>query len=356
MSYTITESSMLGASQVPIPRGGTCPKGDVQANPDGSCPQGYQPDPNSAGCCKPVAQSANIPTITNPESWSFAFETWSTTQSDLTGKTSSFAQILPTMYDCNNSSGTLTDDGMAGTPSATVASGLITLGYKVQAVCQAGAGNNGTDSGIIAIITDSPSGTQQAFITAMINACKNLNMVGFNLDWEPGTTLQPSTGKSPYTSALTSFLQNAATQMHNAGFILTFEVSAWYSIGAYGGDNSSAWVNLADIAATPIDMILDMSYTCSLSTVTSDIDFMLANIPASKLCIIFITNDDTSPNCSDGGTNPFAQSAVEAVQNNNIPCLALWPSNFWDTTGISPSTSTWFSLCASFMAKTYPPT
>jgi PKD repeat protein len=360
--FTIVEMG-IAPPTAPISLTTSCPKGDVPANPDGSCPQGYQPDPSSPGCCKPATQpqsNPNVPTATAPQGWTFIFEDWNTTKSILTGKTSSFTQILPTMYTVAGPTPTLSDNGYSGFTSNYISTQLVSLGFKVQASCQAGAGNPpGTDDGIIAIITDTPAGTQQAFINQMIAACQANGMVGFNLDWEPGGQIQPSGSASPYTNAMTSFIQNASTQMHNAGFILTLEVASWYSIGAYGGDNQNAWLNLGDLAATPIDFLCDMDYRCNLSDFNTELNFMLSKIPPAKLAIILISYNDTSTNCSVGGTNPYAQLAVEAVQNNNvgynIPCLAIWPSNYWTANSISPSTSTWFSLFASFQAKTFPP-
>lgn len=46
---------VISGGTPPPPPPPTCPPGDVQANPDGSCPQGYVADPNSPGCCMPVS-------------------------------------------------------------------------------------------------------------------------------------------------------------------------------------------------------------------------------------------------------------------------------------------------------------
>lgn len=365
MGYVVTESGAeflrsgrgygtgVGGGSVVV-QNPNCPSGDVAANSDGSCPAGYQPDPNSPGCCKPIPPANNpaIPTATNPQSWTYLFQTWSTSLSDLTSHTTSFTQVLPLTHNCNNSTGVCTDVSVTnfGISGATIVSDLKAQGFLVQAVCQGGAGNAGTDAGIIAIITDSPSGTQQNFITQMIGYCQSAGYVGFNLDWEPGSTLQPTSGKSAYTNALTSFLQNAATQMHNAGFILTIECADWFAIGAYGGGNQNAWMNLADCAATPVDFLCCMNYdgVSTYSSFLSQFNFMISQIPAAKLIMMGISESSQ--------TSAFAQQAMELPMNNSVPGWGLWPTNFWDATGVVPSGSTWWSLCHSFQSKTYPPT
>ncbi len=46
------------AQAAPPPPSCSCPSGEVCQNTDGSCPSGYFPDPNNAGCCQKCVQSA----------------------------------------------------------------------------------------------------------------------------------------------------------------------------------------------------------------------------------------------------------------------------------------------------------
>jgi hypothetical protein len=40
----------------------SCPSGDVTMNADGSCPDGYGPDPGSPGCCFQIGGPSPTPT------------------------------------------------------------------------------------------------------------------------------------------------------------------------------------------------------------------------------------------------------------------------------------------------------
>lgn len=46
------------AQAAPPPPSCSCPSGEVCQNTDGSCPSGYFPDPNNAGCCQKCVQTA----------------------------------------------------------------------------------------------------------------------------------------------------------------------------------------------------------------------------------------------------------------------------------------------------------
>lgn len=48
------------------PSPSSCPTGDVKQNADGSCPSGYEADPNYPGCCKPVTPPPPTCQTVNP--------------------------------------------------------------------------------------------------------------------------------------------------------------------------------------------------------------------------------------------------------------------------------------------------
>ncbi len=284
----------------------------------------------------------------------------------------SFTHISPALYEMNYSytsgvpsfsSGDATDS-FDGLTSTQIAQQIHAMGLKVVPLIFGGAANSGTDQGIQNVLDDSPAGTQQAFITALIGEAQAKGYDGWNLDWE--ANLQDS----PYGPLLISFLGTAHTAFAGAGLLLTIDIldSAVVESNCSG---ASGFIELDHIGPV-VDGLMIEAYQSALGssptgcpasiadplscdeTVESDLALLCTYLSLDKAVIGL----DAAPLGS--GTNPIAGSAFAAIESYGFRKVAVWPDYnmdgssqsylLLDPAGISPANATWYSLLASFLA------
>ena len=286
----------------------------------------------------------------------------------------SFTHVSPNLYDVNYAytSGVAAlqsdngPDNFDGLSSVQIASQVHAMGMKCVPLIQAGAGNSGTDQGIQNIVSDSPPGTQSAFITAMVQEAVTKGYDGYGLDWEVGG----GTTYSDYGQAMTSFLGAFQTALHQHGMKLQLIVGSWFVYQSNCSGNTG-FVDLAAASAN-VDEIITMAYDTTLGSPPaqcnasvsnpancggdfgSDLDLMCAYVPLDKINIGY----DSDPMA---GNNDIASACVSATSAAGIPAVSIWPEYntagpggsyvLCDTTNISPAGTTWFDLLATFLAQ-----
>jgi hypothetical protein len=270
------------------------------------------------------------------QGWTFIFSNGKTSLETIKSN-DAFSVALPTCYNVNNSTGTftpmnLTDGSM--TP-AEIESGILAMNLKCYPTIMGGQGNGGTDNGIIALLTDSTAFNN--FVNASIAEAKKNKFQGYNLDFEPGSALN----QTKYSSLFTNFLSKYHSALRSNSLSLSINVAGWFVQG-YGGN----LINLKSISPY-VDFVCDMDYSYDYSIFTLGVKMMLANVPLSKIAIILETYYDDG---HGGGSNRIAGKAIDYLLNNNIPILALWPSDLWNNSGIVPSGLTWFQAVKDFIS------
>ncbi len=270
----------------------------------------------------------------------------------------SFTHVSPALYQLNYSysSGAPklvnTNDSFDGLSSKQIADMVHAAGLKVQPLMYAGAGNSGTDQGIQNILNNAT--TQQNFIDATVAECVAKGYDGINLDWEvQGTNFQQ------YGTKLISFLTAFTAAMHAKNMVVTFDLGGWYTRQC--GDDTGL-VDLTLVGHSVDQMIMeDYSGTfggpatacpakpgnaaCDQSYV-KELDVM-CNLPKDVVNIGLI-----SPEGGNGGTNPFAVDALDAVDSYGFRAVSLWPDdgNFINSNNVQDG-GTWYSVLAAWLAK-----
>ncbi len=273
----------------------------------------------------------------------------------------SFTHVSPALYQLNYSyaSGTPklvnTNDNFDGLSSKQIADMVHSAGLKVQPLMYAGAGNSGTDQGIQNVLGDSPAGAQKSFIDATVAECVAKGYDGINLDWEVQNTTY-----AQYGTKLITFLTAFTAAMHAKNMVVTFDLGGWYTRQC--GDDT-ALVDLTKVGHSVDQMIMEdysgtfggpatscpatnaSSVACDQSYV-KELDVM-CNLPKDVVNIGLI-----SPEGGNGGTNPFAVDALNAVDSYGFRAVSLWPDdgNFINNNNVQNG-KTWYSVLAAWLAK-----
>jgi Glycosyl hydrolases family 18 len=312
-------------------------------------------------------------TTTTGQSLIWVWYDYANSLTDVFSNASSFTHVSPALYQINYAytSGvaqwwnTTTDD-FSGLTSTQIATKVHGSGMKVVPLVFGGAGNGGTDQGIQNIISDSPSGTQSAFITSMVSEAVTKGYDGYNLDWEVSNT---TTTYAAYGAYLESFLAAFKKALHAYGMQLSFDLGTWFIKQTYCSGGTGV-VDLTAIASN-VDLAILEAYSSTLGTTSSScpttfadpalctgdffsqLNLMCVYLPTSVISIGFNANPSS-------GTNDIAGSAFSAVEAYGIKNIAVWPD--WNTDGlgatylfldsksISPSTATWYGLMSSFLS------
>jgi hypothetical protein len=282
---------------------------------------------------------------------------------NLTAVTSSspkaFTQVSPDFYNLNfdYSSGpaTISGENFDGLTVQQVADQVHDAGMLLIPLVYAGAGNNGTDQGIDNVASDSPPGTQNNFITAMVQEAKTRNYDGWNLDFEVA-----GTGYAQYGKGYISFLAAFKKALNAENMILTVDLGGWYILQC----TDDGYVDLSAIGAA-VDSAIIEDYAGDLGSPLTSCPS--GPPPAQNDC----SNDfgplmnmmcDVSPPGSvsigliqgsgGSGTNPFLDQALNAVSTIGFTQVAVWPDDnpFLDQTNI-PNGGTWYSLLAKFLGS-----
>jgi hypothetical protein len=277
----------------------------------------------------------------------------------VTGTTpKAFTQVSPDFYNLNydyaSGPAKISGESFSGLSVAQVAQQVHGAGMLLVPLVYAGAGNSGTDQGIQNVITDSPAGTQNNFITAMVQEAQTRQYDGWNLDWEVGNT-----GYTQYGVPYIQFMAAFKKALHAQNMILTVDLGDWYTRQC----GSDGLVDLAQIGPSVDAMIME-DYAGSLGS--PDSTCPTGTPPATQSCnqdfgSLMNVMCDVSPlasasigmiqSANGGGTNPFADQALNAAAAAGFTSVAIWPD---DTPFLSnqniPNGGTWYSLLANYLA------
>jgi hypothetical protein len=292
----------------------------------------------------------------------------------------SFTHVSPLVYDINfayasgvtefwNTPGgaDLFQDGLT---SITITQQIHAMGLKSLPVIMAGAGNGGTDAGIHTILTNATA--QASFIASMVTEATTKHYDGYNIDWEMD---QSKTTYATYGTELISFLGSFKSALHAAGMILTYDVVDFNVVqsNCSGGNGPVDLTQLGPV----VDLAIVEDYSSTLGTASStcpatlqdplscnqtfmdDLNFMCAYLPANVVSIGMDACSTTVPSCG-GGTNTIAPEALAAIETYGIKSVAIFPEGngdgpsgsyaIYDSNGIPPSGTTWFSLLSGFLS------
>jgi hypothetical protein len=293
---------------------------------------------------------------------------------DVFANASSFTHVSPALYQINYAytSGVpqfwnTTGDNFSGLTSTQIATKVHAAGMKVVPLVFGGAGNSGTDQGIQNIITDSPAGTQSAFITAMVNEAVTKGYDGYNLDWEVSNSL---TQYATYGAPLESFLGTFKTALHAHGMQLSVDLGTWFLKQTWCSGGTGV-VDLTAIGAN-VDLAILEDYATTLGTPSTSCPTSLPNpancgtdfVSALNLMCVYIS-PSTAVSIAfaanpTNGNNPVAGSVVSTTQAYGIKNVAIWPDwnvdgpgstyLFMDSNNIQPSNTNWYKLLAGFLA------
>jgi len=285
----------------------------------------------------------------------------------------SFTHVSPTLYHVNydyqsgvprftSQSGA---DDFDGLTSAEVAQQIHAAGLRCTPLVFGGAANAGTDQGIHNILDDAPAGTQQAFITALVQEAQAKGYDGYNLDFEVDTG---TTAYSGHGQKLLNFLSAFRSALNAQGLTLSIDLGTWYVRQSYCSGGNGV-VDLTAIGAV-VDQAIMMNYLTSMGPAQAACPASLPDpqvcsndfVPTLNLMCVYVTPPGAvsialSANPT-AGNNPIAGASVDAVVAYGIRNLAVWPDwntdgpggsyVFLDDQGNVPATS-WFELLHGFL-------
>jgi hypothetical protein len=328
-----------------------------EASNGGGDTGGGPPDAGGSDAPPPASEASVDAGPLQKQALIWVWQNYSNTLSQLQANPMSFTHVSPTFYQVNYgyTSGVAQfegSDNFDGMTSMQIAQQVHSMGLKIVPAVQAGAGNSGTDQGIQNIVSDSPSGAQQSFITSMVGEGVAKAYDGFNLDWEPGNI-----GYSGYGAQYVKFLSAFKSALNAKGMALSIDIGSWY-VRQCQASNGDGWVDLVQLRQA-VDQAIIMDYTGTFGAPPSsscpaqppmqqdcDSNFVvganvMCNLPAAAVSIGMIS----------GQTNSYLPQALEAVTMYGFPAVAVWPSGGnLDSSGI-PQGGTWFTNFAQFLAQ-----
>jgi len=269
-----------------------------------------------------------------------------------------YTQVSPDFYNLNYNytSGPpkISGESFDGLSVAQVAQKVHAAGMQLIPLVYAGAGNSGTDQGIQNVVSDSPAGTQNNFITAMVKEAQTRQYDGWNLDFEVQGTGYAQFGQ-PYVKFLAAF----KAALHAANMILTIDVADWY-IRQCAGDGL---VDLTEIGPS-VDLVIMEDYAGTYGSPVASCPG--GKPPAQQNCnnefgALMNIMCDVSPTSAvsigliegsgGSGANPFLDQALNAVAAAGFTSVAVWPDEtpFLNSANI-PNGGTWNSLLANYLA------
>ncbi len=270
---------------------------------------------------------------------------------------SSFTHVSPAFYQMNYAytSGPLkyvnANDHYDGSSSADLTTQIHAAGLKVVPLVFAGAGNNGTDDGIHNVLNDSPPGTQQNLITAMINEANLKGYDGYNLDWEVSGD---DTHYSEYGTKMIGFLATFKKALNQQGMQLSYDLGAWF-VRQCADDGVIDLAQMGDAVDLMImedyEKVLGAPGTACPAPAPTQLncysDFtaqlqVMCNMPVKNVSIGVIAPD----------TSAFASQAFGAASSYGFTGVALWPGNggFLAQDNF-PAGQSWFSVFSDFLAS-----
>ncbi len=344
--------------------GGGAPAGGGGTAGGGSAGGGGTTDPTDGGAGADDGGMTSPPDLGPPpkQSLVWVWQDFSNTLTTVAQHSPSFTQVSPALYQLNyaytSGPAQLLSSSFDGLSPAQIAQKIHAAGLKCIPLVYAGAGNSGVDTGIQNVITDSPPGAQQSFITSMLADAATYGWDGYNLDWEV-----QNLGHS-LSDQLNSFLAKFRDALHAQGLTVSLDLGGWY-VQQCTDSGGNGFVDLKTLAAS-VDWAILEDYAGALgspnasgcpsgfqdqidcsSTFAGGLDVM-CDLPPANVSIGLI-----SPVGGNGGTNVFAGGALDAVNAYGFRAVAIWPDDsvFLNANDISPAGATWYSLLAGYLEQ-----
>jgi hypothetical protein len=298
--------------------------------------------------------------------------------------TGSFTHVATFVYDVGTYSGTGVapfwntpgggDVFQNGLTSTTMAAKVHGMGLRYIATVSGGAELSG-NAGIIAIIGDSPAGTQAGFITSMVNEAVKKKYDGYVLDWEMGGAPAGQViDYATYGTKMESFLSAFGGQLHAHGMMLAVAIvpnDIKQSCTSYG---NGVWD--LKVLGDDVDLAMLEDYATTLGTASASCPASYSDPSGCFTGTVFgpFANEvgllcaDMKPgsvniimNAYSAMTNPFAGGAVSLLEAYGVKSAGLFPQvnsdgpggsyEIYETKGIQPAGTTWFALLHGFLTQ-----
>ena len=301
--------------------------------------------------------AGGAPSGTGKQSWVWVWLDYKNSIATIAKNSKSFTHVSPALYTMNlgYTSPHLLNDGddFSGLSSKQVADAVHAAGLKIIPLVYAGAGNNGTDQGIQAVLNDNPPGTQKKNIDDTVNECLAKGYDGFNLDWEP-----QGTSYDQYGAKLVTYLTALTAAFHAHNLITSFDAAGFYVRQC----SNNGLVDMSKIGSSVDQMIME-DYPEKLGTPTQG---CASPAPATANCSTFVGQLDSmcalpkavvnigmiAPYSATVGTNPFALDALKAVDTYGFTAVSLWPDSdkFIEEKNFQNG-SDWYTALAAWLGK-----
>jgi hypothetical protein len=297
--------------------------------------------------------------------------------------TSSFTHVAVVIYDISTYTNGVapfwnTQGGkdlfQYGTTSAELAQKVHAMGLKVLAGIFGGQ-ELGSNQGLVNILNDSPPGTQSSFISSMVQEAVTKKYDGYSLDLAMGgAPANLNIDRETYGTKMENFLGAFRQALHDKKMVLTLafvpndveQSCTSYGNGVFDLRELGRYVDLAMLEAygttfgTP-DKSCPASVTDPAGCYTGSVFGPFVN-EVNLLCSYTFQQSQMTVmmNASPMTTNPFAGQAMALVESYGIQSVSLFPQInhdepdggylIYDSTGISPAGTNWFTLLSQFLA------
>jgi hypothetical protein len=296
---------------------------------------------------------------------------------------SSFTHVAILLYEINTYPGGVApfwntpggkDEFQHGLTSAGLAQKVHGMGLKVLAAVIGGQ-EFGGNQGIIDIVADTPPGTQAGFISSMVHEAKAKSYDGYALDLAMGGAPEGLiVDRAHYGHQMEAFLGSFRQALHEQKMVLTVAVvpndvqqsCTSYGSGVFDLFQLGRYVDLTMLEAYGTTMGMSSpscpaSYSdppgCYAGSIfgpfANAVDLLCSNTAQQAQMTVMM-------NASPSKTNPFAGSALALVESYGIGSVSVFPQintagdggtySIYDSTGISPTGTDWFTLLSAFLA------
>ena len=261
-----------------------------------------------------------------------------------------------------------------GLTSAGLAKKVHSMGLKVLAGVMGGQ-EFGSNQGLIHILDDTPSGTRAGFISSMVHEAQTKGYDGYALDLAMGGAPAGLViDHAHYGAKMVSFLGGFRQALHDQKMVLSLALvpnDVQQSCTSYGNGvfdllQLGRYVDLAMLEAYGTTMGASAS-SCPASYVeptgcypgnifgpfSNAVDLLCSNTAQQAQMTVMM-------NASPSMTNPFAGTALALVESYGIGSVSVFPQintagdggaySIYDSTGITPAGTDWFTLLSRFLA------
>jgi hypothetical protein len=165
------------------------------------------------------------------------------------------------------------------------------------------------------------------FIASAVEAAVEGHYVGYNLDWEPTGSDDPTV--APVTEAdaqaYAAFIDKFSRELHKHGILLTVDIATWVTAPGL----PSIW-NYTAISHSAVDRAISMgTYTSSDSSFTSQLQLLTSSFPLSRLGVGLqtVNASDNSPLSDDALAFRFKAIAAAGAREVDLWDMPI-PDNF----------------------------